>query len=155
MTKAARGLGVALETPPKRFPVGHWAVVDGASVLASGTFAAPRSYSEEEAIAYLSEAMQGAIREHEVTAVFVWGVEPNARMRNALKPRVRTEGAFVAAATLSGATTTIAAWVTIESATGAERDKKTYGSATEVCGLEIGDANPLAVLAAIAATKRS
>jgi hypothetical protein len=151
-----RALGVRLYKPsPKDWPAAEWAIVGGAPVVvfASSRIAPPRTYSAAEALRHLHEKVIGAVRDHNVKNAIVWEIEGNARMNSAMRPRLRAEGVAVAAATLGGAAASLAAWREIQSLSGATSPKDEYEAATIVCGVEVGTADALAVLVAIAALK--
>jgi hypothetical protein len=157
MENGERALGIRLEKQsPKDWPTVVWAVVASSprSVVDQGTTVPPRSYSEAEALRHIHEAVASAVRENAVTKTLVWTIETNARMNNAMRPRLRAEGAACAAAASAGSSAELVAWSEIESRAGAERTKAEYEKANQVCGVEIGDADSRAVLVAIAALGR-
>ena len=153
---ASQALGIRLYKPsPKDWPAAEWAVVVGGPdrIVAHGAVRPPRAYDEAEALRHLHEALVTAVREHDVTIAFIWAIEGNARVNVAMRPRLRAEGVACAAAALAGARTSLVAWPEIESRADAHRPKIEYATATEVGGIQIGSADPQAVLVAVAALR--
>ena len=149
-------LGLRLHKPtPNDWPFAEWAVVQGRPerVVASGTIRSPRSYNEADALRHLHEGVIAVVREHKATQTYVWEVEHSARPNNALRPRFRAEGVASVASVLAGSPASLVVWATIRSATSADRDKDAYKKATDVSGVAVGEADPWAVLAALAALR--
>jgi hypothetical protein len=149
-------LGIRLHKPTaKDRPCVEWAVVTGepARLVDGGSVRPPRTYSEEKALAHLHEAIGRIVRENRAKVAFVWAVETIARGGNALRPRIRAEGAVCAAASLGGAEVSLVTWHTIQASAEANRSKDDYKKATDVCGIDVGDVDPQAVLAAMAALR--
>lgn len=153
---ADRALGVRFSKPSvKDWHVAEWAVVGGnpKSVLAFGSIRPPKTYDEAEALRHLHEGIHAAAKENQIAATFVWKVENIARVNVAMRPRIRAEGAVASAAALSGSSVSLVAWSEISKRTHAGRDKSEYVEASEVCGIAVGNADPQAVLVAVAALK--
>ena len=152
----ACALGVRLQKlSSEKWPVAEWVILGDApmAVRASGTIVPPRSYSAADALRHLHEKVFGTVRDNDVKKAVVWEVEGNARMNAAMRPRFRAEGVAMTAAALGGAVASLAAWREIQSLAGASSAKDEYETATIVCGISVGSADPLAVLVAIAAMK--
>jgi len=112
---------------------------------------APRSYKEPDALRHLHEAISTAIREHGVTDAVVWGIEGNARMNSAMKPRIRAEGVICAAGAQAGCSVALRGWAEIQAMSGTPDSKEASAHAHVHCGVAVGDADSHAVLAALAA----
>jgi hypothetical protein len=132
-----------------------WAVVaDGPDrIIDHGSVSPPRSYSEAEALRHVHETIATRVRAHKASVLYVWGIEGNARPNKKMSPRIRTEGVACAAGEQEGAKASIVMWNTIESATDAQRPKDEYATATQVCGIDVREADPQAVLVAVAALR--
>jgi hypothetical protein len=154
---AARvAFGIRLYKPgPEDWVAADWAVVTGTpdKLVEHGSIRPPRSYSEAAALQHLYEAIATRVKSRDATVVFVWGIEGNARLNKTMLPRLRAEGVACAAGQQEGAKASIVAWKTIAAATDAQRSKKEYASATDVCGIPVGEADPEAVLVAVAALR--
>lgn len=150
-----RSLGLTLaKTSPKDWPVVSWAVVEGGNTLvASGEIVAPRSYDEADALMFVAERVGRVVDDNAVVRTAIWCIEGNARVNAAMKPRIRSEGALLAAARGAGSSVRLVAWPAIEAAVGAERTKDEYKAAADVCGIPCGNASPHALLAAVAASR--
>jgi hypothetical protein len=148
--------GIRLYKPgPGDWPAADWAVVADAplALVDHGSVRPPRSYSEAAALQHLYEAIATRVKAHKASVVFIWGIEGNARLNKTMVPRLRAEGVACAAGQQEGAKASIVVWKTIESAAEAKRAKGEYASATNVCGIAVGEADPQAVLVAVAALR--
>jgi hypothetical protein len=148
--------GIRLSKPSaKEWPALDWAVVvDGPERLVDhGSIKPPRSYSEAEALRHVHEAIATRVKSHNATVMFVWGIEGNARANKKSNPRIRTEGVACAAGEQEGAKASVVLWPTIASAADAQRAKDEYATAGVVCGINVGGADPQAVLVAVAALR--
>lgn len=150
-----RALGARLHKPTtKDWPKVDWAVIGSDQprvVLAHGGCLPPRGYSEPEALRHLHESIAAAVQENEVTKTLVWSIEGNARMNNAMRPRLRSEGVVVAAAAMMGSAVSLVGWQEIAALADAKHSKDHYVEARDVCGVSVQGADSQAVLAAIAA----
>lgn len=147
------GLGIRLEKEKsQKWPTAFWAAVDDEELVAHAVARAPKTYDEADALRHLGEAITAAVRESHATKVFVWTIENNARANNDMRPRLRLEGAVCVAAAGAGASVALGAWSEVVALTKVPRDSKaSYAGAREVCGVERGEADPYALLAAVGA----
>jgi|SRR5580700_7407374 hypothetical protein len=147
-------LGVRfVKLPRETWPTAHWAVVGGTPcvVVDHGSISPPKSYDAALALRHLFEAVVAAVREHRVNKTLIWEIEDNARLNNSMRPRIRAEGAACVAAASAASDAKLVAWSEIAAGAGADRPKAEYESATNICGVAVGEADAFAVLTAIAA----
>jgi hypothetical protein len=122
-------------------------------IVAHGTIQPPRSYEQAAALRHLHEAITTTVRENRVRMTLVWQIEGNARVNMAMRPRLRAEGVVCAAALIAGSSASLVAWSEIESRAKSGLSKKQCEQTNEVCGIEVGTADPLALIVAVAAAK--
>lgn len=150
-----KSLGIRIEKQAKeKWPTVRWAVVEkdaaGKRVTNKAELTPPRNYDVSQALTFVYEKVADVVKDNGAQRVCIWGIESNARLNTFMKPRLRTEGAALAAACSAGAVARIAEWKSISADAGADCAKDDYDGAAMVCGVSALGADSLAVLAALA-----